>query len=101
MMNILLYCVHLRSTVITFVVKAYYICGQLLHLWSRLITFVVVITFVVNYYICGFYTLHSDVTSTMFVDDTTILVRGLSITSISTLLNEVARSVSTWADKVK
>ena len=42
--------------------------------------------------------LHSDVTSTMFADDTTILVRGPSVTSLSTQLNEVARTVSTWAD---
>ena len=40
--------------------------------------------------------LHSDVTSTMFADDTTILVRGPSVTSLSTQLNEVART--TWAD---
>ena len=31
-------------------------------------------------------------------DDTTLLVRGPSITSVSTQLNEVARTVSTWAD---
>ena len=42
--------------------------------------------------------LHSEVTSTMFADDTTILVRGPSVTSLSTQLNEVARTVSTWAD---
>ena len=42
--------------------------------------------------------LHSDVTSTMFADDTTILVRGPSITSVSNQLNEVARTISTWAD---
>ena len=46
---------HTGLTLITFVANRYCICGQLLHLWSRLITFVVVITFVVNYYICGFY----------------------------------------------
>ena len=34
----------------------------------------------------------------MFADDTTILVRGPSVTSLSTQLNEVARTVSTWAD---
>ena len=34
----------------------------------------------------------------MFADDTTILVRGPSITSVSTQLNEVARTISTWAD---
>ena len=39
-----------------------------------------------------------NVTSTMFADDTTILVRGPSVTSLSTQLNEVARTVSTWAD---
>ena len=50
--------------VITFVVKPYYICGRLLHLWSTLITFVVVITFVVNYYICGFYK-HAKTTTEM------------------------------------
>ena len=32
------------------------------------------------------------------MDDTTLLVRGPSITSVSTQLNEVARTVSTWAD---
>ena len=37
-------------------------------------------------------------TSTMFADDTTILVRGSSVSSLSTQLNEVARTVSTWAD---
>ena len=42
--------------------------------------------------------LHSDVTSTMFVYDTTILVWGPSVPSLSTQLNEVARTVSTWAD---
>ena len=42
--------------------------------------------------------LHLEVTSTMFADDTTILVRGPSVTSLSTQLNEVARTVSTWAD---
>ena len=31
-------------------------------------------------------------------DDTTLLVRGPSTTSVSTQLNEVARTVSTWAD---
>ena len=34
----------------------------------------------------------------MFADDTTILVRGPSVTSLSTQLNEVATTVSTWAD---
>ena len=34
----------------------------------------------------------------MFADDTTILVRGPSITSVSNQLNEVARTISTWAD---
>ena len=34
----------------------------------------------------------------MFADETTILVRGPSVTSRSTQLNEVARTVSTWAD---
>ena len=42
--------------------------------------------------------LHSDVTSTIFADNTAILVRGPSITSVSTQLNEVAITVSTWAD---
>ena len=42
--------------------------------------------------------LPSGVNSTMFADDTTILVRGPSITSVSTQWNEVARTVSTWAD---
>ena len=42
--------------------------------------------------------LHSDVTSTMFADDTTNLVRGPSITSVSNQLNEVARTIFTWAD---
>ena len=42
--------------------------------------------------------LHSDVTSTMFEDDTTILVRGPSISSVSNQLNEVAKTISTWAD---
>ena len=42
--------------------------------------------------------LHSDITSTMFADDTTILVRGRSVSSLSTQLNEVARTVSTWTD---
>ena len=32
------------------------------------------------------------------MDDTTLLVRGPSIISVSTQLNEVARTVSTWAD---
>ena len=41
--------------------------------------------------------LHSDVTSTMFADDTTILVRGPSVTPLSTQLNEVARTVLTVA----
>ena len=27
------------------------------HLWSNVVTFVFVVTFVVNYYVCGFYTL--------------------------------------------
>ena len=40
----------------------------------------------------------SGVNRTMFADDTTILVRGPFITSVSNQLNEVARSVSTWAD---
>ena len=34
----------------------------------------------------------------MLADDTTILVRGPSLTSLSTQLNEVARTVSMWAD---
>ena len=34
----------------------------------------------------------------MFADGTTILVRGPSVTSLSTQLNEVTRTVSTWAD---
>jgi len=34
----------------------------------------------------------------MFADGTTILVRGPSITSVSNQLNEVARTISTWAD---
>lgn len=34
----------------------------------------------------------------MCADDTTILVRGPSVTSLSTQLNEVARTVSLWAD---
>lgn len=38
------------------------------------------------------------VNSTRFADDTTILVLGPSITSVSTQLNEVARTVSSWAD---
>ena len=38
------------------------------------------------------------VNSTMFADDTTIPVLGPSITSVSTQLNEVARTVSSWAD---
>ena len=42
--------------------------------------------------------LPSGVNCTTFVDDTTILVRGPFITSVSNQLNEVARSVSTWAD---
>lgn len=42
--------------------------------------------------------LRSDVISTMFADDTTILVRWSSVTSLSTQLNEVATTVSTWAD---
>lgn len=41
---------------------------------------------------------HSDISSTMFVDDTTILVQGPSVTSLSSQLNEAARTVSTWAD---
>ena len=41
--------------------------------------------------------LHSEVTSTMFADDTTILVRGPSVTPLSTQLNEVARTVLTVA----
>ena len=34
----------------------------------------------------------------MFADDTTIVVLGPSVTSLSTQLNEVARTVPTWAD---
>ena len=34
----------------------------------------------------------------MFADATNLLVRGPSVTSFSTQLNEVARTVSTWAD---
>ena len=33
----------------------------------------------------------------MFADDTTILVRRPSITSVGNQLNEVARTISTWA----
>ena len=35
-------------------VNPYSIWGQVLHLWSRLIAFAIVITFVVNYYVRGF-----------------------------------------------
>mgnify|MGYP000099685194 CR=1 FL=1 len=45
--------------------------------------------------------LHSGVTSTMFVDDTTILVRGPSITSVRNQFNEVARTISSWAGKYR
>ena len=42
--------------------------------------------------------LHSGVTSALSADDTTLLVRGPSVTSLGTQLNEVVRTVSTWAD---
>ena len=54
--KLLFFCHISGQTLITFVVNRYYVCGQLLILWSRLLTFVVFVTFAVNYYICGFYT---------------------------------------------
>ena len=43
----------------------------------------------------------SGVNSTMFADDTTILIQVPSITYVSTQLNEVASTASTWADTNK
>ena len=44
------------------------------------------------------YTLLLPLSSICRAEGTTILVRGPSVTSLSTQLNEVARTVSTWAD---